>query len=60
MFFSATTAIHGAPNAVAITASATNATTHEVRVSTEGSDAASGMTSGVPVPPGRAPAERPS
>jgi hypothetical protein len=56
MFLSATTAIHGAPNAVAITPSATVATTHDVRVSTDGSDEASEMVLRVPVPARRAPA----
>jgi len=32
---SATTVIHGAPNAIAITTNTTLATTHEVRVSTD-------------------------
>ena len=37
MFFSATTVIHGAPNATAMTTSTTVATTQEVRVSTDDS-----------------------
>ena len=38
MSLSATTVIHGAPKATAMTNSAAVATTHEVRVSTDGSD----------------------
>ena len=38
MFFSATTVIHGAPNATAMTTSTTVATTQEWRVSTDDND----------------------
>src|ERR1700692_3123051 len=38
MFFSATTVIHGAPKATAMTPSTTVATTQDWRVSTDGSD----------------------
>src|ERR1700683_5575641 len=54
MSLSATTVIHGAPNETAITRSAAVATTHDVRVSTDGGDDDFSMFFRVAVAPGGA------